>query len=67
MEEKKGLKEFEIKNLNPGDVKIFRGAFNLIHLITSDGVLYKGVYALCAFPIRCPDKFIFLFYHDEKD
>lgn len=61
------LKDFGIKSLKPGDVKIFRGTFNLIHLVTSDGTLYKGVYALRAFPIRCPDKFIFLFYYDEKD
>lgn len=67
MEEKRGLKEFGVKSLKPEDIKIFRGTFNLIHLMTADGTLYRGVYALRAFPIRCPDKFIFLFYYDEND
>lgn len=67
MEEKRGIKDFGIKVLKPEEVKIFRGTFNLIHLMTSDGTLYRGVYALRAFPIRCPDKFIFLFYYDEND
>lgn len=67
MEEKRGLQEFGVKSLMPEDIKIFRGTFNLIHLMTSDGSLYRGIYAISAFPIRCPDKFIFLFYYDEND
>ncbi len=56
-----------IRFLKPGEIKIFRGAFNLMHLTDSDGTLYRGVYAMRAFPITCPNKFVFLFYYDEND
>jgi len=68
MEERKSrLEEIGLKSLKPDEVKIFRGTFNLMHVMTSDGTLYRGVYAIRAFPVRCPDKFIFLFYYDEND
>lgn len=57
----------DVKFLKPGEIKIFRGTFNLMHLTTADGTLYRGVYAIRAFPITCPNKYIFLFYYDERD
>ncbi|MCM8762035.1 MAG: DUF1854 domain-containing protein [Candidatus Omnitrophica bacterium] len=68
MEEKKSrLEEIEVRALKPEEVKIFRGAFNLMHVMIANGILYRGVYAIRAFPIRYPDKYIFLFYYDEND
>lgn len=61
------LEQMDVRFLKPEDVKIFRGTFNLMHLTDSDGTLYRGVYAIRAFPITCPKKYIFLFYYDEKD
>jgi hypothetical protein len=57
----------KVQFLKPEDIKIFRGTFNLMHLTDSKGNLYRGVYAVSAFPILCPNRYIFLFYYDEYD
>ncbi|MBN1444918.1 MAG: DUF1854 domain-containing protein [Candidatus Omnitrophica bacterium] len=61
------LEQIELQILKPEDIKIFRGTFNLMHLMTKNGELYRGVSAVRAFPATYPDKFISLFYYDEKD
>lgn len=66
MEESR-LEQIDLHILKPEDIKIFRGTFNLMHLMTKAGELYRGVSAVRAFPATCPDKFISLFYYDEKD
>ncbi len=61
------LEKIDIHILKPEDIRIFRGTFNLMHLMSRNGELYRGVYAIRAFPITHPDKFISLFYYDEND
>lgn len=61
------LKHLQVQFLNSEEIKIFRGTFNLMHVTTADGTIYRGVYAVRAFPITCPNRYIFLFYYDEKD
>ncbi len=65
--EKNALEQIEVRFLKPEEVKIFRGTFKMMHLMDSDGTIYRGVYAISAFPVACPDKYIFLFYYDEYD
>lgn len=60
-------KQLDVEFIKPEAIRIFRGTFNMMHLTTADGTMYRGVYAIRAFPITCPDKYIFLFYYDEND
>lgn len=57
----------EIVFLNPEKIKIFRGTFETIHVMLEDGSLYRGVFAVAAFPVSNPNKYISLFTYDEKD
>jgi hypothetical protein len=61
------VKQLDVRFLKPEEIKIFRGTFNLMHLMDMKGSLYRGVYAIRGFPISCPDKYIFLFYYDENE
>lgn len=66
MEENR-LKEIDLGFLRPEKTKIFKGTFDLLHVMTVDGGLYRGVFAIKAFPVSEPDMYVSLFYHDEKD
>ncbi len=57
----------EIVFLDPVKTKIFRGTFETIHVMLEDGTLYRGVFAIAAFPVSSPNKYISLFCYDEKD
>ncbi|MGQ9621563.1 MAG: DUF1854 domain-containing protein, partial [Bacteroidales bacterium] len=59
--------KIEINFLDPKKIKIFRGTFETIHVMLDDGTLYRGVFAIAAFPVSNPNRFISLFCYDEKD
>ncbi|HOJ30851.1 MAG TPA: DUF1854 domain-containing protein [bacterium] len=61
------IKKPEIVFLDPKKIKIFRGTFETIHLMLEDGSLYRGVFAVAAFPVSNPNKYISLFCYDERD
>jgi len=56
-----------VRILSPETVKIFRGTFNMLHVMVIGDTLYRGVFAVQAFPLSMPRKFISLFYFDERD
>ncbi|MCX7705855.1 MAG: DUF1854 domain-containing protein [bacterium] len=66
MEEEK-VERPEIVFLDPEKIKIFRGTFETIHVQLEDGTLYRGVFAVAAFPISNPNKYISLFCYDERE
>ncbi len=66
MEEEK-IEKPEVVFLDPEKIKIFRGTFETIHVQTEDGTLHRGVFAIAAFPVSNPNKYISLFYYDERD
>lgn len=66
MEEEK-TENLEIVFLDPKKIKIFRGTFETIHVMLEDGRLFRGVFAIAAFPISNPNKYISLFCYDERD
>lgn len=55
--------------LHPDKTKIFKGTYNLMHLTISgpDSRLERGVFAVRAFPVSHPDKFISLRHTDPLD
>lgn len=53
--------------LRPGEVKIFRGTFNMLHVAVPGDELYRGVFAVRAFPVKEGMKYISLFCHDDED
>ncbi|MCM8789376.1 MAG: DUF1854 domain-containing protein [Candidatus Omnitrophica bacterium] len=66
MEEEK-IERPEVVFLDPKKIKIFRGTFETIHVMIKDGSLFRGVFAIAAFPVSNPNKYISLFCYDEKD
>jgi len=67
MMEQEKIEKPEIVFLDPKKIKIFRGTFETIHVMLEDGSLYRGVFAVAAFPVTQPNKYISLFAYDEKD
>ncbi|MGC8976401.1 MAG: DUF1854 domain-containing protein [Candidatus Ratteibacteria bacterium] len=55
-----------IKYLTPENTKIIKGEFDTINIVLKDGRIYKGVFAVSAFPVREPNKFISLFYQKDN-
>lgn len=56
-----------VRILDPAEAQIFRGTFNMLHVtIPSEGI-YRGVFAVRAFPVSEGHRYISLFYHDEED
>ncbi len=57
--------------LTPENCEIFKGIFSLLHTHVKDedgpGELYRGVFAVLAFPVSSPDRYISLRYHDENN
>ncbi len=56
-----------VRMLRPGEVKIFRGTFNMLHVTVPQEGLYRGVFAVRAFPAREGMRYISLFCHDDED
>lgn len=56
----------EVLILNPVETKIFRGTFDMLHVMFS-GELYRGVFAVAAFPVSSPTRYVSLFYYDDND
>jgi len=56
-----------VRILSPETVRIFRGTFNMLHVTVVGDTLYRGVFAVQAFPLSLPRKFISFFYFDERD
>ncbi|MGB9642340.1 MAG: DUF1854 domain-containing protein [Candidatus Ratteibacteria bacterium] len=61
------IKKLEIVFLDPKKIKVFRGTFETIHVMLEDGSLYRGVFAIAAFPVSNPNKYISLFCNDAND
>ncbi|HOL66936.1 MAG TPA: DUF1854 domain-containing protein [bacterium] len=57
----------QARRLTPENTRIFRGTFNLLHVTVKDEGLYRAVFAVQAFPVSSPKRFIFLYYYDLKD
>jgi len=57
----------QVRILRPGEVKIFRGTFNMLHVMVPGEDLYRGVFAVRAFPVKEGMRYISLFYHDDED
>jgi len=66
MEEEK-IEKPEVVFLKPDKIKIFRATFGTIHVMVNNESLYRGVFAVAAFPVSNPTKYISLFYYDERD
>jgi hypothetical protein len=56
----------EVPLLKPEQTKIFQGTFDMLH-VQIGGDIYRGVFAVAAFPVSSPRKYISLFYYDEDD
>jgi hypothetical protein len=68
---RKTVAEVGVRFLDPGTTKIFTAAHDLLHVQIEDpdwegDRLYRGVFAVMAFPISCPDKFISLRFFEEN-
>ena len=69
--QRKRLDEVGVRMLDPETTQIFTGTHGLLHVHIEaedwEGErLYRGVFAVMAFPISCPDRFISLRFF-EKD
>jgi hypothetical protein len=55
--------------LDPAKTKIFRGSFDMLHVSVEgpQSSLFRGVFAVRAFPVSHPDQFISLRYIDPTD
>ena len=67
---RKSLEEVGVRMLDPATTHIFTATHRLLHVeITAkdwkDERLYRGVFAVMAFPISCPDQYISLRYFGE--
>lgn len=56
-----------VRRLTPESTQIFEGTFSLLHCGVKNDNLYRGVFAVLMFPIRCPDQYISLRYTDLED
>ena len=56
-----------MKFLTPENTRIFRGTFNMLHVMVTGDTLYRGVFAVQAFPVSARMKFISLFYYDDLE
>ena len=66
------LDEIGARFLHPDSTKIFKGTYRLLHVQYKDPAtgkteIFRGVFAVLAFPISAPRKFISLRYHAERD
>jgi hypothetical protein len=66
------LEEVGARYLTPVDTRIFKGTFELMHVQyrdpkTGKAELYRGAYALFAFPVSSPKRYISLRHHDETE
>lgn len=66
------LEEVGVRYLSPEDTKIFRGTYGLMHVQsknpeTGKVELFRGVFAVFAFPVSCSKKYISLRHFAEKD
>ncbi|MCM8769612.1 MAG: DUF1854 domain-containing protein [Candidatus Omnitrophica bacterium] len=66
-QKKNGEELLTARILTPENAKIFRGTYNLLHILVKDEGLYRGVFAVQAFPVSRPRQFIFLYYYDFQD
>jgi len=65
------LDEVGARFLTPVDTKIFKATYELMHVQyvdpkTGKAELFRGAYAVFAFPVSCPRKYISLRYRDER-
>jgi len=56
-----------VRRLEPATTKIFEGAFSLLHCHVTGEPTYRGVFAVLMFPIRFPNRYISLWYTDDRD
>ncbi len=57
-----------VRRLLPATVRIFEGAFGLLHCqVEGDAHGYRGAWAVLLFPITHPDRFVSLRYTDADD
>ncbi|MCX7591553.1 MAG: DUF1854 domain-containing protein [Kiritimatiellae bacterium] len=61
------LVETGVRRLEPKHLKLFEGVSTVLHCAIEGENVYRGVFAIRAFPVRYPDKYISLHYTDEKD
>lgn len=69
---RKDLAEVGVRFLDPETTRIFVAAHDLLHVQLEapdwEGErLYRGVFAVMAFPISCPDRFISLRFFEENN
>ncbi|HPP66478.1 MAG TPA: DUF1854 domain-containing protein [bacterium] len=64
---KEQIESPEVVFLDPQKIKIFHTDFGTIHVMLENGSLYRGVFAVAAFPVSNPTRYISLFYYDEKE
>jgi len=53
--------------LTPDSITVYKGDFNMLQVEVKGKQTYKGVFAVQAFPISNPNKFVSLFHYDEHD
>lgn len=65
----KAAREVGVKYLDPQTTEVFHGSFGMMHVAIkgAEPQLYRGVFAVRAFPVTHPDKFISLRYVDPLD
>ena len=56
-----------VRRLDPAELKLFEGVSTVLHCAVNSEKVYRGVFAVRAFPVRHPDKYISLHYTDERD
>ena len=61
------MEKDNIKILNPENTKIIKGDFDSLLVIIDKTKKYYGVFAISAFPVINPFKFISLFYQDKTE
>jgi len=61
------LEAIGLKLLKPENTKIFKGTYNMLHILVKDDSLYRGVFAARTFPLSNPNRYISLFYFNEYD
>lgn len=56
-----------VRRLDPAELKLFEGISTVLHCTVNGENLYRGVFAVRAFPVRYPDKYISIHYTNDRD
>jgi hypothetical protein len=66
---KAAARQVGVKYLDPAITEIFHGSFGMMHVAIrgAEPALFRGVFAVRAFPVSHPDRFISLRYVDPLD